>query len=83
MELEGWPSDQYDIGPGPILYPNAEKEVFFRLRHPRGPDLPAGKHRICVRALAPQAYPDQSVEVSQEIEVLPFYSHTLRLVSAE
>jgi hypothetical protein len=80
VEVEGLESNCYEIGPGPILYPNAEKEVFFCLHHPKGPKPVTGEHRINIRATAPEAYPGQSVVVSQVLNILPFYSHKLRLV---
>jgi hypothetical protein len=82
LVVEGLPDDCYEIGAGPLLFPNAEKEVFFRITHPRGPSLVAGNHRFSIRATAPEAYPEQSATVSQAIQVLPYYRHTVRLVTA-
>lgn len=82
LAVEGLHPDCYDIGTGPLLFPNAEREVFFHLFHPRGPNLLAGKHRFSVRAKAPEAYPGESVTVSQVVHVLPFFDYTLRLVTA-
>jgi hypothetical protein len=80
LELEGLTPDCYEIGPGPILFPNAAKEVFLRLHHSRKPEPPAGDHRILIRATAPEAYPGQRAVVSEVIHVPPFYSHQLRFV---
>ncbi|MBN1140145.1 MAG: hypothetical protein JXM73_26480 [Anaerolineae bacterium] len=82
LEVEGLEPDCYDIGPGPILFPNAEKEVPLRLHHPRRPQLPAGEHRIAIHASAPEAYPGEIATVSQTLRFLPYYHHTLRLVAA-
>ncbi len=79
LTLEGLPSGCFELGPAPLLFPNAEKSVSLRLVHPRGPTLAAGKHRLTVRALAPTAYPDEKAEVTAQIEVAPFYAHTLEL----
>ena len=57
LAVEGLHPDCYDIGAGPLLFPNAEKEVYLRLFHPRGPNLLAGEHRFSIRAKAPEAYP--------------------------
>lgn len=83
MDVEGLEPDSYDIGPGPILYPNAEKEVLFRFRHPQRPVPLAGKHRVSIRVSTPEAYPGQDAVVTQEITILPFCSHRLRLVKVE
>lgn len=81
LELEGLDEDCYKMGSGPILFPNVEKGVLLRLNHPKRPGLPAGHHKIVVRATAPEAYPGEVVAVAQEIEILPFYHHSLRLLS--
>lgn len=83
LAMEGLDPEVYEMGPGPILFPNAEKEVFLRLRHPQGPHPPAGEHRIRIRITAPEAYPGQSATVSRDIQILPFYKHTLRLVAPD
>ncbi len=81
LELEGLDSECYEIGPGPILFPNAEREVFFRLYH-RGHKPLAGDHRILIRATAPEAYPGEGAGVTETIHFLPFYRHRLRLRAA-
>ncbi len=83
LEVEGLEPDCYDIGPGPILFPNVEKEVFLRLLHPRRPSPPAGSHEVRIRASAPDFYPGGSVTVSQEIEILPYYAHSMTLVPVD
>jgi len=82
LELEGLDPDSYEMGPGPILFPNAEKDVFLRLYHPRKPQPPAGQHYIRIRASAPDAYAGQSAVESREVSILPYYHHTLRLLDA-
>jgi hypothetical protein len=79
LELEGLAPDCYDMGPGPILFPNVEKGVSLRLYHPRRPNPPAGRYVIRVCATAPEAYPGESAVVSRELQILPYYSHTVRL----
>lgn len=80
LELQGIPPTCYDIGPGPILYPNAAKEVPLRLHHPHGPDLHSGQHRLQVIATAPEAYPTQRVVATEQITVLPLYQYTVEVV---
>jgi hypothetical protein len=83
LDVENLESDCYQIGPGPILFPNASKEVLLRLYHPKNSALPAGAREIGIRATAPDAYPGESAAVTQDIQVLPFYSHRLRVVSTD
>ena len=81
LEVDGWEPDCYQIGPGPILFPNVEKGVFLQIEHPRGPTPPAGRHQIRIRATAPETYPGEIATVIREIEVLPYYHHVLRLLT--
>jgi pSer/pThr/pTyr-binding forkhead associated (FHA) protein len=83
IQVEGLEETDYEIGPGPILFPNAEKAVFLRLHHPRRPTPPAGAHRIRIRASAPEAYPGQSAVESLEVEIRPYHQHTLHLLGEE
>jgi len=83
LEVEGLEPDYYEIGPGPILFPNVEKKVFLRIRHPRGPGILAGPREMSIRATAPEAYPGESVTASQVLQILPYYHHTLRLVTTD
>jgi hypothetical protein len=80
LELEGLEPGTYELGPGPILFPNAEKSTFLRISHPQKPFPLAGDHRFTIRAAAPEDYPGDSVTVVQAIHVLPFYKHKLRLL---
>ena len=81
LEVQGLDPDCYEMGPGPILFPNAEKTVVLRLHHPKKPTPPAGEYSLTIRATAPEAYPGESAVVSQVIGILPFYHHSLRLVT--
>ncbi len=81
LAVEGLEQDCYEMGPGPVLFPGAEKATVFRLRHSRKPKPPAGEQRFSVRVTASDAYPGESAVVSQVVQILPFYSHKLRLVS--
>lgn len=83
LEVEGLDPDCYEIGPGPILFPNVEKAVFLRLQHPRRPSPPAGPHEIRIRASAPGFYPEGSVTVSQEVEILPYFAHSMTLAPVD
>ena len=82
LQVEGIDPTMYEIGPGPILFPNAEKEVVFRVMHSRKASPPAGECRIIVRAVAPDAYPRETATATHTITVQPYYSHKLHLSSA-
>ncbi len=79
LEADGLDPECVEIGPAPLLFPNAEKEVYFRVRHPQKAQPPAGEFRLRLRATAPGAYPGESTTASAVIQVEPFYSHELRL----
>jgi hypothetical protein len=79
--VEGLPADSYEMGLAPILFPGAEKGIPIRIFHPRRPDYVAGIHRLVFRVEAPETYPGESPVVNREIRFLPYYSHTLRLLS--
>jgi hypothetical protein len=81
LEVDGLDPACLEIGPGPLLFPNAEKEVPFRVHHPRAARPPAGDYRLRIRASAPAAYPGESAIVTQMIQLLPYYSHKVRLTN--
>ena len=80
VELEGLEPDSYEIAPGPVLFPNAEKQVSFRLTHPKRPFPLAGAHQIIFHVTAPDAYPGERATISTDIEVAPIYQHKMRVV---
>lgn len=82
LEVDGLEPDMFEVGPGPILFPGAEKEVAFRIIHSRRSQPPVGALTVTLRATAPDAYPGQSATVTQTIQVMPYYSHSLTLVEA-
>jgi hypothetical protein len=83
IELDGWPEDSYQMGPGPVLFPNAEKEIFFKLRYPQALNFVAGERKITVRVSAPEVYLGEQAIATQVIHVMPQYTHTLRLYSLD
>jgi hypothetical protein len=80
IELEGLDPDSYEMGPGPVLFPNAEKQVNFRLIHPKRSYPPAGAHQITFHVTAPDAYPGERATISADIEVAPVYRHKMRVM---
>ncbi len=79
IEVEGFDSDSYELGPAPILFPDVEKQVLFRLRHPQKPNPSAGDRRLTIRVTAPNAYPGEVATVSQVIQVAAYIKHSLAL----
>ena len=79
IAIEGLDSEFYEIGPGPILFPGAEKDVVFRISHSRKPQPAAGQHEILVHVTAPGAYPGETVTVSQILEIQPYYNHRVKM----
>ncbi|MFQ5409140.1 MAG: FHA domain-containing protein [Anaerolineales bacterium] len=77
--IEGLKPEHYEIGPGPILFPGAEKEVVFRISHPREPEPSAGRHEILIHVTAPKAYPGETATVAQALDIRPYYNHRLKL----
>jgi hypothetical protein len=79
LEAEGLEPDCLEIGPGPLLFPGAEKAISLLVRHSKRSAPPAGVHRLVIKASAPEAYPGDSMTITQDIQVLPYLRHTLRL----
>src|SRR5207249_2253351 len=82
LQVDGIDSSLYEIGPGPILFPNAEKEVFLRFVHPHKPNPPAGDCRVVVRVSSPDAYPGEVSSATYILKIAPFFEHKLRVISA-
>ena len=83
LELIGMDPECYEIGTGPILFPNAEREVPFRLIHSRKISPKAGDLRVIIRATSPDAYPGQVAVAVATIQVTPFYVHEMKLSSLD
>lgn len=79
LEIEGLDPDCYEIGPGPVLFPGAEKAVTLRLFHSKRAAPPAGEFRFQIRATAPNAYPEASAIITQIIQIMPYYHYRLYL----
>jgi hypothetical protein len=79
LEIEGLEPSCLEIGPGPVLFPGAEKPLTLKLLHSKRCSPPAGDYRIQIRATAPTAYPDASSTVTQVIQIMPYYHYRLYL----
>jgi hypothetical protein len=80
LGLDGLPADCFEIGAAPILFPGAEKGVPLRIWHPMRSTVAAGTQRIALWADAVEAYPGEVVTQTRDLRILPFYSHTLRVL---
>lgn len=78
--VDGLISDCYEVGPAPPLPPASEQRVSFRIVHTKKSQPAAGRRRFQIEATAPQTYPGESATVSQQIDIEPYYRHSLRLV---
>ena len=83
LAVEGLTPEWYALGPGPILFPGAQKDVLLHIRHARQPSIPAGRRGVTVRAVAPDAYPGESAAATQTIQIAPFHDHAIRLTLAD
>lgn len=81
LAVEGLTPAWYELGPGPILFPGAQKDVPIRIRHALDPTVPAGPRTVTVRATASAAYPGESAAVSQTIQVAAYRKHLVRLIA--
>ncbi len=79
VEIEGLDPDCYEIGPGPVLFPGAEKPVTVRLLHSKRPTPPAGEFRFEIHAVAPAAYPEACAIITQVIYIMPYYRYRVHL----
>ncbi|NLE44891.1 MAG: hypothetical protein GX620_09235 [Chloroflexi bacterium] len=78
LTVEGLDSGFYELGPGPILFPGAARELPIVFHHPRS-TVSAGEHEVRVIATAPEAYPGDRAEAIEKIIVMPYYAHAVHL----
>lgn len=72
MDLEGLPSDCYQIDPAPLLYSGGEEKLQIRFFH-LGVRPPAGECPIKIRVFAINAYPTEEVILPIVLKVEPIY----------
>ncbi len=82
LTLEGLDAGYYSISRGPVVASGSEKAVSFQLHH-EGKIPLAGNRRITIRATAPKDYPNEEVSDSAEIKVLPYYNHSVTILSPD
>ncbi len=82
IELEGLPSDCFQIDPAPLLYPGGEEKLQIRFYH-RGIRPPAGECPIRLRASAVSAYPTEEVILPLVLDVEPVYRYKVDLMEEQ
>jgi hypothetical protein len=82
IELEGLPSDCFQIDPAPLLYPGGEEKLQIRFYH-RGIRPPAGACSIRLRASAVGAYPTEELILPLVLDVEPVYQYRVDLMDED
>lgn len=83
VEVQGIDNRFVQIEPGPVLFPDVEKRVAFRLTHPRMSSPAAGEQPINFVVTAPEGYPGETAVASQVVSIAPFFAHKVRLIAIE
>ncbi len=81
IELSGLQPQCYELGAGPVLFPNAEREVPLRILHPGTNLLMAGPRQFTVRVTSPLAYPGEVASITHVLQVDPVYRHRVEVKS--
>lgn len=81
VDLDGLPTDCYQIDPAPLLYPGGEEKLELRFFH-QGIRPPAGDCPIQLRISAVNAYPTEEVILPLVLEVEPVYRYTVDITEA-
>ena len=82
IELEGLPTDCFQIDPAPLLYPGGEEKLQIRFYH-RGIRPLAGECPIRLRASAVGAYPTEEVILPLVLDVDPVYHYEVDLMEEQ
>jgi hypothetical protein len=83
VEVQGIDSRFVQIESGPVLFPDVEKRVAFRIAHPRASSPAAGDQPINFVITAPEGYPGETAVASQVVSIAPFFAHKVRLIAIE
>ena len=79
VELNGLPSDCYQIDPIPLMYPGAQEEVRIRLFH-RALYPPAGLQQVILKISAPESYPSEELIIRHGVYVTAVFKQALELI---
>jgi len=83
VEVQGIDNRYIQIESGPVLFPDVEKRVAFRISHPRTSQPAAGDQPINFVVTAPEGYPGETAVASQVVSIAPFFAHKVRLIAIE
>jgi hypothetical protein len=76
IELDGLPDECFRVSPAPLLYPGASEQVEIQFFH-RGDRPSAGKNPVSINASASQAYPQETVSITLDLQVEAVNKYTL------
>jgi hypothetical protein len=79
VDLEGLPSDCYQIDPAPLLYPGGEEKLQIRFFH-QGIRPTAGDCPIQLRVTAVSAYPTEEVLLPLVLSIEPVYRYKVEII---
>ena len=78
VDIEGLPTDCFQIDPIPLMYSGAQEEVLVRIFH-RILYPSAGRQTIVLKVSAPESYPGEELMIRQDIYVTPVFKQALEL----
>ncbi len=80
LRLDGLPAEKFRIGQAPLLYPGAEQNVFLHLEHPQSTSIPPGPLTLTISAEIGDGEEKETIQVSKQVQITPFYRHAIQLV---
>ena len=79
VDVDGLPSDCYQIDPIPLMYPGAQEDVRVLIIH-HGQTPSAGFQQVIFNITAPESYPGEKCVIQQGIFVSPVFEQALDLI---
>lgn len=83
VEVQGIDNRFVQIESGPVLFPDGEKRVAFRISHPHASSPAAGDQPINFVVTAPEGYPGETAVASLVVSIAPYFAHKVRLIAIE
>ena len=78
IDLEGFPTDCYQVDPAPLLYPGGEEKLQIRFFH-FGNRPVAGECPIQIHVTAVDAYPKEKIIIPVVLGIEPVYQYSVRI----
>ena len=79
VDVDGLPTDCYQIDPIPLMYPGAQEDVRVLIIH-HGQTPAAGLKQVIFNITAPESYPGEKCVIQQGIFVSPVFEQSLELI---